>query len=189
MYGLHTMANSWTPYYGAQLDSILWRIAGAGNLSKISVSSEMCTTKETYSLLNQLKILICGEQNYPHLLVVLVIIILDDDDDGDDWSGNVFVEISSKCFPLKEGAGAYLGYIRTNNKWSSSELQPNTKARKMQNFETNFPLHSCDTHFQAACFYPLDLCALLLFSPLTDIQFTHPWFRPQTLSHQIYQQT
>ena len=39
----------------------------------------------------------------------------DDGDEGDDWSGNVFVEISSKCFPLKEGAGSHSEYIRTNN--------------------------------------------------------------------------
>ena len=41
-----------------------------------------------------------------------------DDDDDDDWSGNVFVEISTKCFPLEEGAGSYLEYIRTNNEGS-----------------------------------------------------------------------
>ena len=99
----------------------------------------MCTTKETCSLLNQCKILIFGEQNYPHLLVFLVIIIIDDVDDGDDWSGNVFVEISSKCFPLKEGAGAYLGYIRTNNKWSSSEKQPYQSSEDANIMKPVFP--------------------------------------------------
>ena len=90
-------------------DIYVWRIAGAGNLSKISVSSEMCTTKETCSYLNQCTILIYRGQNYPHLLVVLVIIILDDNDDGDDWSGNVFVEISSQVFSLEGGSRSLLG--------------------------------------------------------------------------------
>ena len=41
-------------------------------------------------------------------MVVLVIIILDDDDDGDDWSGNVFVEISSQVFSLEGGSRSLL---------------------------------------------------------------------------------
>ena len=80
---------------------------------------------------NQCKILNYGEQNYPHLLVVLVIFIFDDAVD-DDWSGNVFVEISSKCFPLKEGAApTWVIFVLTI---SGAALRNNlAKARKMQN--------------------------------------------------------
>ena len=60
-------------------------------------------------------------QTYPHTCVGdfgddLDIDDLDLDDDDDDLSENVFVEISTKCFPLKEGAGSHLECIRTNNK-------------------------------------------------------------------------
>ena len=54
-------------------------------------------------------------QTYPHTRVRDFGDDLDIDAD-DDLSENVFVEISTKCFPLKEGAGSHLECIPTNNK-------------------------------------------------------------------------